>query len=43
MWWPGRVNSGSSWLSEEKKADMWHGRGKSGGTGSPAFPRSYSS
>ena len=36
---PGRVkcggteggNSGGSWLPEEKKANMWHGRGNSGG------------
>ena len=26
MWWYGRGNSGGSWLPEEKKANMWHGR-----------------
>ena len=28
MWWYGRGNSGGSWLPEEKKANMWPGRGK---------------
>ena len=40
MWWYGRVNSGGSWLQEEKKANMWHRRGNSGGSWPPAFPRS---
>jgi len=26
MWWYGRGNSCGSWLPEEKKANMWHGR-----------------
>ena len=41
MWWPGRGNSGGSWLPEEKKDNMWPGRGNSGGSWPPAFPRSY--
>ena len=28
-------NSGGSWLKEEKKAKMWHGRGNSGGSWPP--------
>ena len=33
MWWYGRGYSGGSWLSEEKKkANMWPGRGNSGGS-----------
>ena len=32
--------SNISWLPEEKKANMWHGRGNSGGSWPPAFPRS---
>ena len=46
---PGRVkcggteeDSGGSWLPEEKKANMWPGRGNSGGSWPPAFPRSWS-
>ena len=30
MWWPGRGNSGGSWLPDELKTNMWHGRGNSG-------------
>ena len=41
MWWYGRENSGGSRLPEEKKANMWPGRGKSGGSWPPAFPRSF--
>ena len=41
MWWYGRGNSGGSWLPEEKKANMWSGRVKSGGSCPPAFPRSF--
>ena len=41
MWWPGRGNSGGSWLPEEKKANMWPGRGNSDGSWPPAFPRSF--
>ena len=45
---PGRVKCGGpegeivvgSWLQVEKKANMWHGRGNSGGSWRPAFPRS---
>ena len=40
MWWPGKENSGGSWLPEEKKANMWHGRGNGSGSWPPAFPRS---
>ena len=40
MWWPGRGNSGGSWLPEERKANMWHWRGISGASWPPAFPRS---
>jgi len=29
---------GGSWLPEEKKANIWHGRGNSGGSWPPAFP-----
>jgi len=38
MLWYGR----GSWLPEEKKAYMWPGRGSSGGSWPPAFPRSLS-
>jgi len=34
---PGRVKCGGP---EEKKANMWHKRGNSGGSWPPAFPRS---
>ena len=37
MWW---YDSGGSWLPEEKKANMWPGRGNSGGSWPPAFHRS---
>ena len=30
MWGYGRGYSGGSWLPEEKKANMWPGRGNSG-------------
>ena len=30
MWGPGRGNSGGSWLPDELKTNMWHGRGNSG-------------
>jgi len=32
-------NIGGSWLPEEKKANMWHGRGNSGGSWPLAFLR----
>ena len=32
---------GGSWLPEEKKANMWHGRGKSGASWPRAFPGSF--
>ena len=43
MWWPGRGNSGGSWLPEEKKTNMWPGIGNSGGSWPPAFPDSQNS
>ena len=43
MWWPGRGNSGGSWLPEKTKVNMWHGKGNSGGSWPPAFPRSSGS
>ena len=35
MWWYERVNSGGSWLPEEKKANIWPGRVNSGGSWLP--------
>ena len=32
-------SSCGSWLPEEKKANMWHGRDNSGGSWPPPFPR----
>ena len=40
MWWPGRGNSGGSWLPEDKIANMWQIWRNSGGLCPPAFPRS---
>jgi len=40
MWWYERGIIGGSWLPEEKKANMWHGRGNSSGPWPPAFPSS---